>query len=220
MADSSTPDGQPKIAHLNHIVRSVLERLGNSSKCNSFKVAFVYFSTTVVHDQPNGIKYFNLQQALERFRDPIEVVGGQHTAIADALDVAFDLLDEFNSDEGVPNLKHATILLFTDGIENIRNSEAVKEESNRIIAHNLAPSLATISFGTDADETLLEIIATSPNERQLQHLRNANVLQHLPNRKKLFLIGHEAGVISEEKVNAIRNFVETLSKTAIANQER
>jgi len=218
MKSENTPDGKQKIEHLNLIVKSVLQRLQNSSKVNSFKIALVYFSTNVTVESNGGRDYFSVSEALGFYKNPLDVVGGEKTAIADALKETSNLLDKFNEDEGIPSIKHATVLLFTDGNEVIKTSNDVINEAQNLISHIISPSIATISFGSDADEHLLESIATQPNERQIQHLRNANVYHHLKNRQKLFLVGHESGKISEEKVIAIRNFIETLSKTASAKK--
>ena len=66
----------------------------------------------------------------------------------------------------------------------------------------------------DADEILLQGIASKPSERQIRHLDIAGVLSELPDKDKLFLQGHaKGGNITKKKIEAIRNFVETLSMT-------
>jgi len=215
MKEINTPDGRRKVDHENAIVTSALQRLKDSSKANSFKVSLIYFSTRVIPDRDGERVYFPIHEAVQRYKDPVTVVGGEKTAIADAIDKAGSILDGYNSDEGMPREKRATILLFTDGLEVIRTRDAVVNSARAAMSHPVCPALATISFGKDADEYLLRDIASTANERQIRHLRNANVYQHLPDKQKLFLIGHDNDQVTEQKAIAIRNFVETLSMTAL-----
>ncbi|MHA2297993.1 MAG: vWA domain-containing protein [Candidatus Hodarchaeales archaeon] len=218
-----TEDKRPKIAYLNEIVTSILERFKNSGKAESYKIALISFAwEAYVVKKEVDVNYLSVHDAIEFYQDPIEVTGSGTTSISHALEAAHVILTEFSSDEGMPDEKDATILLFTDGMETNKDGDPltgnkaiqnVWKEAMKIISHPVSPSLATISFGDDADEKLLEEIATSPNQRQIDHLRNARVYKHLPNKNKLFLVGHSSGIVTMEKVETIRNFIEILSMT-------
>jgi len=213
MQDPRTFDNRPKIEHLVSILRKLLERLARSSKSSAFRASFVYFSQNIVVEESNGRKYFSIDEAIDLLANPVAKAGGQSTAIADALAWSNDIIAEFGKDEGMPAQKHVTIFLLTDGMENVRSRDDVIAEAKSITSNILAPTIATISFGMDADEDLLKEIASPPSERQLRHLDMAQVLCHLPDEKKLFIQGHADGKISEEKAEALRSFVETLSET-------
>ena len=108
----------------------------------------------------------------------------------------------------------ATVFLFTDGQENVRGKDDVIQEAKKLLTYPLSPVIATISFGSDADESLLMEIASKPNDRQIRHLDISGVLSELPDTNKLYLQGHASdGTITRRKIEAIRNFVETLSVT-------
>lgn len=210
----TTPDGRSKADHLYDIVHGVLVRLSNSTKKDAFRISFVYFSDRVVVEKHNDVPYFHVTVAIDLLKNPLNVAGGGSTAIADALAEVNMIFDEFSKDEGLPDNKRATVFLFTDGQENVKSKDAVINEANNLTIYPLSPTIATISFGSDADEDLLIKIASNPNDRQIKHLELANILSELPDPKKLFIIGHHADKsIAKRKIEAIRNFVETLSMT-------
>ena len=214
MMEQKTFDNKPKVEHLLEIMRNLLDRLSRSSKKPAFRVSFIAFSQTAIIQEHQGNAYYSLDDAIKILANPVVIAGGRNTAIADAINKVTEVLNQFNKDEGIPSQKHATIFLLTDGQENVRSRDDVILEAKTITSSALAPTLATISFGVDADENLLMEIASSPNERQIRHLDMAQVLNHLPNDKKLFIQGHANGNISQEKAEALRSFVETLSQTA------
>ncbi len=219
MTATTTFDGKPKVEHLESIMVKLLDRLSKSSKAPAFRVAFVYFSESAILETGEGRKYFPIDEALKLFSNPVAKAGGRNTAIADALETVGSVLDDFTKDEGIPSQRHATVFLLTDGQENMRGADDVREAARIVTSNVIAPTLATISFGVDADEILLKEIASRPSERQIRHLDMAQVLSHLPDVTKLFIQGHADGKISEEKAEALRSFVETLSETEhIKNQ--
>ncbi|MFW9994641.1 MAG: vWA domain-containing protein [Candidatus Odinarchaeota archaeon] len=214
-----TEDKRPKREYLNEIVMNVLKRFRNSGKASCYKISLVSFAwDAFVIKTPDKISYYSIDYAIDAYQDPVDVTGSGTTSISHAISAARQILDEFAADEGMPDDKNATILLFTDGMETDKlgdptTGDEVRKEAMSLISHPVSPSLATISFGLDADEELLTMIATKPNQRQKDHLRNARVYRHLPNKDKLFLVGHDSGIVTKEKVETIRNFIEILSMT-------
>ncbi|MHA1470287.1 MAG: vWA domain-containing protein, partial [Candidatus Asgardarchaeia archaeon] len=205
MSETCTPDGRSKAEHLYDIVHGVLNRLMNSSKKDVFRISFVYFSDTIKVEEINNSCYFPIDIAISNLRNPLDVVGGGSTAIADALAKVNEIFDKFSEDEGIPEDKKATVFLFTDGQENIRGKDDVIQEAKKLLTYPLSPVIATISFGSDADESLLMEIASKPNDRQIRHLDISGVLSELPDTNKLYLQGHASdGTITRRKIEAIR----------------
>ncbi|MFW9994643.1 MAG: vWA domain-containing protein [Candidatus Odinarchaeota archaeon] len=214
MTQKNTFDGRSKEEHLVELVQLVLKRLQKGSKRSAFRISYIYFADLVEPEIEGSQKYFNLSEAVDKLASPVERAGGGKTALADALHGVNDIVQTFNSDEGIPAQKNVTVFLFTDGHENVRTPEDVRSEGKMLLTLDPTPIIATISVGMDADEKLLMEIASEPNDRQLRHLDLSGVLHHLPDQKKLFLQGHVEGTVSEEKAEALRNFVETLSETS------
>jgi len=101
--------------------------------------------------------------------------------------------------------------LITDGLET--EGGDVRKAANIFKAHPITPILATVGIGDDANEELLIDIASPCSERQRRHLEWKHVLKHLPNKEKLYLRGHEKGILTEDKAEALRQFVYVLSTT-------
>jgi hypothetical protein len=137
------------------------------------------------------------------------------TSIAAALSKANEVLDAVTDDVGLPVNKSATVFLLTDGHENMRPVEEVYGELGRLRSHAaLAPTIATVSFGMDADDELLLDIANEPSERQMRHLELAGVAHEIQQEpRKLFLRGHSEGEMTITQANAVRNFLNVLSET-------
>lgn len=215
MADTNTSDGRSKADHLFEIVQEVLQILSTSSKKDAFRVSVTYFSDKITSKENMGTKYFSIENSLNQnhLQNPLDVTGGGATRLADTILEVRSILDEFDDDQGLPSQKRATVFLFTDGLETERGDDGVREEAQQLSAHILAPIIATISFGSDANEELLKEIASTPSERQKDHMDKAGLLIELPDHNKLFIQGHSGNTITERKAKTIRNFVETLSKT-------
>ena len=216
MEDKQTPDGRPKADHLVDIVKAVLQRLHGSAVAPSFRVSFTYFNSQVQTENDKGRVYFTLEEALQRLENPVEFMdrinprGG--TAIADALaEVRTTVLSNFKAADDLPDKRYSTVFLFTDGKENVRRKEDVGVEAGKLKMGGA--KIATISFGSDADTELLESIASDLSEKQKMQLEFARVINHLPNPEKMFIDGHAQGKITEEKAQAIRQFLDVLSRT-------
>jgi uncharacterized protein YegL len=214
MSQTNTFDGRSKEDHLVELVEWLLKRLQKGSKQSAFRVSYVYFSDWVEVETEEDQKYWTMDVAIDKLTSPVQRAGGGKTALADAINAVNDIVKTFNTDEGIPAQKNVTVFLFTDGNENVRKPEDVNSEAKQLLTIDPTPIIATISVGMDADEDLLMEIASEPNERQLRHLDLSGVIHHLPDQNKLFLQGHVDGTVSEEKAEALRMFVETLSETS------
>jgi Mg-chelatase subunit ChlD len=213
MTERTTQDGREKADHLYDIVKETLETLSKSTKRESFRISFIYFSETPYVETIGNTKYFRVDEALQLLKKSTEVPGN-NTAIADALRKANEIIDEFKNDISIPQRRYVTVFLFTDGLENIKTKEDVEEEAMRLRNRtDISVSLATISFGSDADEDLLKKIASQLNYLQRRVLEMEGLLNELPDPDRLFVQGHATGTITERKAKTIRNFVETLSLT-------
>jgi Mg-chelatase subunit ChlD len=216
MTETKTLDGREKADHLYDIVKAVLDRLSKSTKEPNFRVAFIYFSEEPHVETVKNAKYFKVNDAIRVLKKSTDVAGGGKTAIADALEKANEIIEEFKNDPGVPQKRYATVFLFSDGLENIKKREDVEEAAMKIKNKtDISTFLATISFGTDADEELLRKIASQASDLQRTVLDREGVLSELPDPNILFIQGHAGGSITERKARAIRNFVETLSLTRL-----
>lgn len=224
MTQGTTHDGRAKTDHVMDILSrgvgdlSVLGRLQRCAKAAGFRCAFVYFKGEAeIESDPEGIQYFNLEQAVQILRDPTTVNLTGATAIAKGLRAADSIIDRYSNDPGIPANNTATVFLLTDGLEETETPDDVRRAASELAAKvrpNMRISLATISFGDDADEDLLREIAGVPSDQQKQMLESAGVLQHLPDPDKLFLQGHVDGTATKEKVEAIRTFVDTVSQSS------
>ena len=195
-------------------LREVLERLARSEKNDLFRISYIYFNDKAQLVCEDGISYFPIDQAKELLGNPVHIMQGGATSIVNALSEVTEVFDDYLASTELPAEKKATIFLFTDGQENVGTKNDVIKKAMEIITYDLSPILATISFGADADEELLKEIACPPSDKQLRHLDMAGVLDDLPDRNKLFVQGKGVGpTLTNRKVEAIRMFVETLSKT-------
>ncbi|MEM3564669.1 MAG: VWA domain-containing protein [Candidatus Jordarchaeaceae archaeon] len=216
MLEPKTYDGKPKIDHLWDIVKAVLERLNTSSKRGTFRVSFIYFSEKPILEEVGGAIYFPVDVALNHLKKATDVAGSGNTWIAGAVAKAGDVIDTFSGDIGVPKEKYATVFLFTDGLVTVGTNADVENEAKKLLSRtDPITTIATISFGLDADENLLKKIASRPKDIQLQVLDKAGVISELPDPNTLFVQGHAQGELTKTKAQVIRNFVETLSLTKL-----
>ena len=216
MEEKSTPDRRTKAEHLVEIVKATLERLHGSSAKSSFRVTLLYFDSEIDIEKEGERTFLTLDEALKKLENPVEHMGRINsaggTAIADALEHTRTVaIKSFKDADGLPESRYFTVFLFTDGEENIRSKEDVKGEAAKLKMDGA--KLATISFGSDADSELLSGIASELFEQQKTQLEYAKVISHLPNPAKMYVEGHAGGALTEEKAQAIRQFLDVLSRT-------
>ncbi|MCS7243278.1 MAG: VWA domain-containing protein [Candidatus Calescibacterium sp.] len=214
MYETNTFDGRRKSDHLVNIVYDTLERLRASSRSNSFRASLVYFSDSVIVPKVDGIPYYSLEEAINEITDPVIKMAGGGTSIANALNETSKIIDEFNRDIGLPDEKHITVFLFTDGNENIKTTKDVINEALKI--KSMGVTICCISLGNDCDEKLLVEISSVASLRQVKRMDLANMLDFLTKEHenyKLFLKGHVDGKISKSISEAIRSFMNILSET-------
>ena len=205
MAETTTHDGRQKVEHLMEVMSALLDRLKRGTAAARFRAQAIYFAA-----QPIPMpKYHMLNEFV--VENPVEKTGGGSTAIAKTLDTTGSLLDSFESDETLPDDKYATVFLVTDGQENMGGD--VPKASSKLKGHLIAPIIATVGIGADADESLLLETASETSERQLRHLGDYGLLKYMPDQSKLYLRAHEAGRITEDTAEALRRFVYVLSAT-------
>lgn len=212
MTWEKTVDKKPKIEKQTRLTRGVLDRLKGSSKSARFRIGVVYFSTEIYKDKI-GKKFFGPLNQFE-FHEATKKVKPDDTAIADALLATEEMITQFLDEKALPKIKKVTIFLFTDGCETIKQNKDVIEAQKKL-DNNYGDMLqiATISFGTDADEDLLKTIASKPRPEQIRALNNSGLIKLLPDKNTLFVEGHIDDKISDDKIEAIREFVFTISET-------
>jgi Mg-chelatase subunit ChlD len=209
----TTEDERSKVEHLMDIAEDLIVRLKESSQCDRYRVAPLYFATDVVPSDP---VYTNPRNT--EIENPVKVANYGKTAIAKALRKCREIYEDFLNDETLPNIKYCTVYLFTDGKDHVDGTSAVRDEASnlkRFLADRAQqPNLATIAFGDKADRKLLEEISSQLSKRQKRHLSNKRVLNYLPNKDRMFIEGHSEGMITEETAEALKQFVWVLSQTA------
>lgn len=226
--DGSGSMKEKKANLLASLVKGVLKRLESSATNETYRAALIYFATDALVEKEDEQIYLDLTTAIEKIKNPYErllrdviyknnpetinpIIG--NTNIFPVLTNTLKILIDFQRDNSLPSDKRATVFLFTDGHFHDLDNEA-QELINQIHSHPISPTMATIAFGEDAKFDDLMEMASETNDRQKRHLEIAQVLNHLPNSEKLFLMGHEGDEITESKIEAIRNFLNTLTQTA------
>ena len=208
----TTHDGQSKVHHLMEILDGFLARVRNSENSGRYRIAPIYFATKIftesnLYAHPDAVVVQN----------PVTRAGAGRTAIAKALRKCTEIFEEFIKDDTLPDEKYCTVFLFTDGNDDVSGDNAVRNAAEDLKTHfqdvSIEPSLATIAFGSKADESLLQEIASSLSERQKRHLRHSLVLNQLPNKDKMFIQGHSQGIMTHEIVESLKRFVWVLSTT-------
>lgn len=205
--------GKKKVDYQTELVEGLIDRLKNSSVRGRFRCVIIYFATKIYFDDKLQSKYTTLDNI--KVENAVQKAKAGRTAIVKALKSAEKIIDTFIQDKSLPKEKFASIFLFTDGgeSENTSGRKAVEEITEQIKSGKILPSLATISFGPKAHESLLEKISSDLRPNQLRALNNAGILRHLTNINKAFIQGHENGVITDEKIEILRTFVYVMSST-------
>jgi len=220
---TATYDGRKKAEHLLEITKETLARMHGGTKRDAFRVALITFAEEAiaaeVEVRGTKVSYFTPEAAIGALRPPCEITNGGKTSIVAALAKAREVLDTVAQDSGLPEKKSATIFLLTDGRETIRTAQEVRDELGKLRPHALAPTIAVVSLGTDADDELLLDVASEPTERQVRHLELAGVLGLISQEpRKLFLKGHSGGDMTKQQAEVIRNFLNVLSQTIAVKQ--
>ena len=187
-----------------------------AQRSSAFRIGLIYFSDHFKVIEENGVNFFSPHDALRHIDVPTKVVGGGSTCIAGAINEARKIVEAFRNHPDIPEERHITMFLFSDGQENCQSREDVIRAASDFKSFTEAPTIATISFGADADNDLLIEIASYGNEQQLQALENANLLQYLFQDErgfKFFIEGHIQGEITKEKLETMRRFLDVLSQS-------
>ncbi len=231
MAEPKTYDHRWKWEHLVDLVERLLERFNKSKMALAFRVGFVWFSDDVKRVTMGGRSYFETapeNRALQAFRASLEENQPYGmTAMADALEEAARIVEEYIEDTSLPSEKYVSIFLFTDGKETKRTPDDVAAAAQRLtgeLAQKLREinprnriSLATIAMGLDADRETLREIASYLREAQKKVLEERGLLELVdpPYHEKMFIDAPKDDTITREWEEAVRRFVERLSETAV-----
>jgi hypothetical protein len=231
MSEPKTYDHRGKWDHLVELVEKLVERLSRSSMAPVFRVGFVWFSDDVTVVREGERSYFPVVEgnpALRVFRSSLEANKPYGmTAMADALEAARGVVEEYIADNSIPSEKYVTIFLFTDGKETKRTPEDVVEEADKINTElkeklsELNPrnriGLATIALGLDADRETLRTIASFLRDAQRKVLEERGLIDIVdpPYHEKMFIDAPADDRITREWEEAVRRFVERLSETAV-----
>lgn len=214
MDEKDTYSGLSKLEELNDILKSTLERIYASGKEDIFRVCLLPFSekTEVIKNKDNK-KIMSVQDAIDLLSQATKLSRGM-TNITSPFEEVEKILSEFLDAPDVPDGASATIFLFTDGNDNCQGSDAVESQVNKIRTRfiEIAPTIATISFGKNADADLLFNIASDIDQRATSALENAGLTDLIEN-DRLFLEGTSENTLTSDKAEAIRLFVNTLSST-------
>ena len=230
MSEPRTYDYRWKWEHLVELVERLVTRFSRSKMSRAFRVGFVWFSDDVVSLSDGPRHYFEVvpeNKALEVFRRSLEDNRPRGmTAMADALEEARRIIEEYMGDTRLPSEKYASVFLFTDGKETRRSVEDVARTAQLIYndtAKRLAElnprnrvSIATIAMGLDADRETLRDIASFLRESQRKVLEERGLIEYVdpPYHEKMFIDSPRDDRITREWEEAVRRFVERLSETA------
>ncbi|MCK4241471.1 MAG: VWA domain-containing protein [Candidatus Atribacteria bacterium] len=219
--------GQRRADVLKELADGLVDRLSKSNVALRYRVAPVYFCDSVESEPYMELREVKIKHPLDEAFPEKEVLKERLTCIACALEKAEGILNEFNEGEGLPEEKCATMFLFTDGQENVRTPDEVKNIARKFKAHATGPSVATIALGTkkEIDPQLLWDISSGSTAQQRRHLDNADVLKYVKDSNsrveeseedmRLFLWAREEhGSITKELSEAMRQFVIVLSQSS------
>ncbi|NOZ88584.1 MAG: VWA domain-containing protein, partial [Crenarchaeota archaeon] len=135
MAEPKTYDRRWKWEHLVDLVERLLERFNKSKMALAFRVGFVWFSDDVKRVTMDGRSYFETapeNRALQAFRASLEENQPYGmTAMADALEEAAKIVEEYIEDTSLPSEKYVSIFLFTDGKETKKTPDDVAAVAQR-----------------------------------------------------------------------------------------
>ncbi len=231
MSEPRTYDHRWKWEHLVDLVQRLLERFSRSKMALAFRVGFVWFSDDVMKLVEGGKSYFEVaprNRALEVFQRYLEDNRPYGmTAMADALEAAASIVEEYAADNSLPPEKYVSVFLFTDGKETKRSPEDVAEVAEKLTVglgeklKQINPrnriSLATIAMGLDADRETLRDIASYLREAQRKVLEERGLIELVdpPYHEKMFIDAPKDDRITKEWEEAVRRFVERLSETAV-----
>ncbi len=230
MSEPKTYDHRWKWEHLVDLVRRLLKRFEASKMAPAFRVGFIWFSDDVQVVREDGRSYFPVTRnnpALKTFEKSLEENKPYGmTAMADALEAAGRVVEEYIADRHIPSEKYVTIFLFTDGKETKRSPEDVarvaqkltteiQEKLKNLNARNRL-SIATIAMGLDADRETLRDIASFLRDSQRKVLEERGLIDIVdpPYHEKMFIDAPKDDKITKEWEEAVRRFVERLSETA------
>ena len=228
MAINDVHGGKRRADVLKALAEGLVDRLSKTEKARRYRISTVYFSESVEAEPYKLLHEVKIRHPLDEVFPEIRDPQKRLTCIACALEKANEILDDFNKGEGLPDRKYATIFLFTDGRENVKEKIDVKNAARKVRRHDIKPTIATIALGTkeEVDPELLWEISSECNERQKRHMVHAKVLRYVEESNsrvrqneelKLFLWArdvHEAE-ITERFVEAMRQFVYVLSETRV-----
>ena len=189
-------------------MKNLFLRLGRSTANSVFRFAIIVFDTKTEYLlTSDGNKIFTASEGLDVLKNAdLKPRGG--TDIGKALITAHELSEEFFQSTGEPG--KVSVFLMTDGKS---NPEAAKKAAIELKAGINSPVLSTISYGMDANDSLLKEISSEASDEQKQVLRKAGLLNSLEDGK-LFVKAHdENGVVTEEKIEIVRNFSLVISQT-------
>jgi hypothetical protein len=214
----TTDNGNSKCDHLDTLVKEVLERLNKTRKAPVFRVSLIRFGNTAKVETHEGMAYFTLGEALSmEIKSNRDFKEDEGTDLVAPLKEAAAIMRAFKADQGMPEKKSVTLFLFTDG----KHNESLERDvaGRQVIAAmdelrsvDLKLSIATISFGVDADKELLLNLASPISTDQADQLENHGIIDMIIGNR-LFTEGHVNNQVTSDRVEVIRNFVETLSKT-------
>lgn len=211
MDGTDTYDEYSKAFHVEKNIKSVLTRMHNSNKKDSFKVSLIYFAANTYITKYDGMPYFSPKDALDNINQYKGNINGGGTNITQALKFTLKTIEQFIKDPNHSDDKHATVILLTDGHDNNSSKESVREAASQLVATPICPNLATIAFGNEADHTILKEIATTPTDDQRYAFKKHELDHHI--HDTLFLDVTRDEKISQDSITIIRNFMNVLSDT-------
>jgi len=226
-AEISKQSGPSKSDMLNFIVKDVLKRINKSQASNMFRVGIIRFGHQPIVEQFDNDSYFSVENAIEILRPSTEDFSDTEiTDIKKAIERASEILNEFYEDDDLAPEKHCTLILFSDGkhFEHEINEENRIEELinldlavKRFKSVSIAPRVACVSLGTDAEINTLIGISTEPDGDQLRSLDKNRLLEYLKKDNKdiykLCIVGHNDDNIGMKEVDVIRRFLIIGTKT-------
>ena len=215
VVSSTTKEGnQFGVQNFMSVIESFITRVQKSDSCDRYRIAPLYFSDNVITEDPlyQNPRYFTIKLPNN--------LGKTGKSIVNALRDCIDIHERFMLDNTLPDEKFCTVFLFTDGKDDVNNHAAISSAASELKNHyrdwSRQPNLATISIGSNADDALLEEIASELSERQKRHMSHAQVMEFLPNEDKMFISENIKGASCDRISEVLKQFVWVLSRSATA----
>lgn len=239
-----------KYLQVQNSIHSLIERINSTNKANHILISIVLFAEKTwtielfddespynhskdwlnVHDIENFFKRFNMEHD-----DRLERIG-LNTSLSEAFIQSKKIIEYFFADNNIApeNKKGVSIMLFSDGIENISadlisSLETIKTAiQNQVEEKIVNPDdknnlgISSIAIGKDADELVLKTISTPYSERQWAHIKrlresDIEASNRLDPLKCFLKLNANNNCIDDNELNVLRKFLYLVTDSPLPN---